>query len=187
MKTLRHTMASLLMLTAASFPLTGLGDELGEASISQADGRFVAHTEVMIALPVHKVRAILTDYRNLARLNPSIKTVDILARGAGGKVRMQVVSQSCVLFFCRGYRWVQDVITLPSGDIIARVDPARSDFRAGWTRYRLLPEAGKTRLVFDADLVGDFELPSGIGAWMVKRKLLDESYALARNVEEFGG
>jgi hypothetical protein len=174
-----------LLLSAAG---VARASETQFAAVSYNDGRFIAHTEVLIARPIEEVRAVLTDYENLPAINRGIKTVSILRRGAAGEARMRVVAEACVLVFCRRYTWVQDASLAPSGDIVTVIDPALSDFREGRIRYRLVSQqAAHTRLIFDADLVPDFWLPPLIGPWIVKQKLLTEALETAQGVEQAAG
>ena len=146
-------------------------------------GRFTLHTEILIQVPATRVRAILTDYNNLPRVNGGIKTVQILARDAD-RVRMGVSAGVCILFFCLDYAWVQDATSLPSGDIVTVIDPAVSDFQEGRVRYQMLPaERGYSRLIMDAELVPDFWFPPLIGPWLIKSKLRNEALETAVGVE----
>lgn len=153
------------------------------ASVSYHDGRFTLHTETLVRVPPEQVRAILTRYENLARVNSGIQSVQILARPAPGQVRMRVDSHACILVFCRAYRWEQEVREWPFGDVTAIIDPAVSDFREGRVRWQFLPVDDGTQLVFDATLAPDFWFPPLIGPWLIKHKLLNEALETARGVE----
>lgn len=159
------------------------GAEQIESSVEHEIGRFVLHSEVLVGLPPAEVRAILTRYENLPRVNGGIRKVRILERDESGEVRMQVFAGVCILMFCLNYQWVQDVKTLPDSDVLAVIDAEVSDFREGRARWRFLPQDGCTRLVFDADVRPDFWFPPLLGPWLIKRKLAEEALQTAQGVE----
>lgn len=153
------------------------------SAVERAGERFVLHSQVLIGLPPEQVRTILTRYENLPRINAGIKRVRILERNGRDRVRMQVLAGVCILMFCREYKWVQDVDTLPNGDVVAIMDPAESDFREGRARWQFLAENGCTRLVSDAVLVPDFWYPPLLGPWLIERNLTREALETALGVE----
>lgn len=173
---------SLLLISVILYP--ALAAELIQSVAEYQEGRFSAHSEVLIGLPVARVRAILTRYEELPQVNGGIKTVKILDHRDAGRVRMQVRAAGCILFICKSFSWVQEAETLASGDIVTTMDPRVSDFREGRVRYRLLPEGEhETRLVADAQVVPDFWFPPLIGPSLIKRKLREEALDTARGVE----
>jgi hypothetical protein len=128
------------------------------------------------------VRAILTDYEGLPRVNPGIKKVELLD-SAGTGARMRVTSGVCMLLICLDYTWVQNVTTSPAGDVVAVVDGTEGDFREGRARWRFRADAARTRLVFDGYVVPSFWFPPLLGPWLIKRKLLEEALETAVGVE----
>lgn len=157
-----------------------------QASVERQGERFVLHSESLIRAPVSQVRAILSRFEELPRINDGIKSVQLLARRDNGEIRMRVSTEVCILLICLDWSWVQEVKTLANGDIEAVIVPAESDFREGWTRYRFRPEHGNTRLIFDASLVPNFWVPPALGPWIIERKLAREALETAQAVERLG-
>lgn len=188
MSVLQRLLQSSSFFVALLF-MTGFADviqakEITQLKIEHVDGRFIIHANILIAAPLSRVRAVLTDFENLSNLNPNIKTVNILDNGDADQIRMQVQSRTCILFFCLDYQWVQETQVLASDDIITYFDPDFSDFHKGWVRYRLLAEGNHTRLVTDADLVPSFWIPPLLGPALIKKTLQQESIAIALRIEE---
>lgn len=173
----------LLLLGCICLSADAHGAQVLTTSVSLLDGRYFLHSEALIRAPVSAVRTLLTDYENLPRLNPNLKRVEILERLPDGGVRMRVVSDFCILALCLSFHWIQNVRTLPGGDIVMTIVPDRGDFREGGGRWRLLADDGGTRLIFDVDLVPNFWIPSVLGPWLMKRKLAEETYETARGLE----
>lgn len=170
-----------LLLAVLTWPVPGA--ETLEAAVEHNAGRFSLYAVSLIDLPEPRVRATLTHYENLPRVNGGIQAVEVLRRDPDGGVRMGVRSRVCILFICQHYRWEQEVRTQSDGTILAVIDPRASDFRDGWARWRLTPVGQRTRLVFDAELVPDFWFPPLIGPWLIKRKLYGEVLETAQGVE----
>ena len=162
---------------------TGNPAELIRSSVESDSGRFVMHSEVLVALPPAQVLGILTQFENLPSVNGGIRGVNILHRDASGQVRMQVFTGVCILMFCKEYQWVQEVNILPGGEVMAVIDPVVSDFREGWARWRFLPQGTCTRLVFEADLRPDFWFPPVVGQWLLGHKLAAEALETGQGVE----
>ncbi len=95
------------------FPAMLQAAEVVQSVVDYRNGRFSAHSEVLIQLPVSRVRAILTRYEELPQVNGGIKSVKIVWRRQSGQVRLQVQAAGCVLFICKSFQWVQEAETLP--------------------------------------------------------------------------
>ena len=150
----------------------------------RADGRYAVRLNVGIAAPAAKVRALLTDYAHLSRINPAVKKSEILARLGPGAYRVRTVIKACVWFFCVTLRQVQDVTQRPNGDIVAVTLPAQSNFSYGRARWRVHDEHGGTRVSFDAQLQPSFWVPPLIGPWIIERKLRSEALETAARLEK---
>jgi hypothetical protein len=175
-----------LMLTVTCIFYTNIvqGGEVTKASVDYHHGHFTLHANMVIRAPISQVRAVLTHFENLPKINSGIKAVQILEQVDDEPIRMRVASEVCILFICRDYQWVQEARILPSGDIMTRMDPNLSDFQEGWVRYRFRAENRHTRLLMDAKLVPDFWFPPIIGTLLIKRKLQNEALETASGVEQ---
>ena len=106
----------------ATSPASATAGEVTRAEVDYRGGRFLVHTEVLIKANENQVRAILTDYAHLDRVNSGIKRIHILPRVHPQQTRMQVVWEMCVLFICLDFNQIQDVEEQDNGDIVATVD-----------------------------------------------------------------
>ncbi len=174
----------IVLLIILGFVNTVQAQEITQLTIDHADGRYIIHANIVIAAPLPQVKTVLTDFGNLSELNPNIKTVEILDNGDADQIRMQIKSETCILFFCIDYQWVQETRILASNDIITHFDASLSDFHEGWVRYRLLAEEKQTRLITDADLVPSFWVPPLLGPALIKNALRQESLAIALRIEQ---
>ena len=173
----------LLLFVWSCLPVVAESAQVANTSVIQQQGRFIMHSEAFVQAPVSKVHTLLTEYENLPRVNRNLKRVKILERLRGGGVRMGITMDYCILTICLNFKWVQDVRTLPDGDIVMAIVPNQGDFRQGSGRWRLLSDDGGTRLLFDIDLMPNFWIPPVFGPWLMKRKLTHEAFETAQGLE----
>ncbi len=136
-----------------------------------------------LEMPARELRAIITDYAHLARLNPAIVESKVLAR-KDGVTRVRTVVRGCIAFFCFDVHQVQDVRARADGEIVAVTVPALSDFRYGLARWRIVPRgAHACRLDLEAVIVPSFWVPPIIGPWLIRHKMRDEALRTAATLE----
>lgn len=116
----------------------------------------------------------LTNYQHLSQVNPDIIESEILLVYSPTRHRVRSLLKTCILFFCKRIRQVQD-ITQVSDRVIEAVNlPEGSDFEYGTMRWELVEQGDATHMYFDAQLKPAFWVPPLIGPWLVKRKLVRE-------------
>lgn len=142
------------------------------------------HSDITLDADPSRVRSVLGRYEHIPELDPDITEVTMLGVNDDGSVRMRLATYQCVAIVCAHYRWTQDVLTLPSGDVVAEVVAGRGDIRAGRVRYRAVPHGDGARLVVDADIdVSGLPLPASLLAPWMHASLRDEALETARLVE----
>ncbi|MHB1512103.1 MAG: SRPBCC family protein [Acidiferrobacter sp.] len=136
--------------------------------------------DLVLHAPLSRVWHVITDYADIKRLNPAVKSSAVIRRDGITLLRMRI--KSCVLFICfpitqtesmtsDGHLWVQGVIV-----------PQLSSFRSGVSRWQLRAVEGGTEAHFSASLTPSFYIPPVIGPWMVRRKLRAEMRATASHL-----
>lgn len=170
-------LALALAVTAA-----GAGD-IRQVSVDRHGDLYRMEVDALVQAPASGVRARLTDYAHLDRLNGSIKSSELLPGTAPGEPRVRIVTRACVWFFCRTIEQVQSVRETRDGWIEARVIPELSDFKRGSARFSIHPEAGGTRVLILSEVEPDFWIPPVIGPWLIKRKLRSEVLETVSNLE----
>ena len=136
-----------------------------------------------IDAPVEVVYQSITDFDNLAAINPNIEKSRLIDRPNADTQRVHSIIKVCILMFCKRVVQVQDV-TRPSEHVIeAVIVPAKSDFRSGFARWQLTQQGESTLLSFSHRFVPDFWVPPVIGPWIIQRKLISEVAETARYIE----
>jgi hypothetical protein len=156
-------------------PAAATAGEILASSVAHADGHYDLAITARINAPSDVVLRAITDYSNLAAINPDIGVSELLETTPAGVSTVHTVIHVCILVFCKQVERLQHV-TYPRADTIeAVIVPEGSDFRSGFARWRLLPiSAGSTELQFTETFVPDFWVPPLIGPWLIQRKLVGE-------------
>jgi hypothetical protein len=163
-------LALLLFIPAAT-----TAGEILASSVTHANGRYDLAITARINAPGDAVMRAITDYANLAAINPDIEVSELLATTPAGVSTVRTVVNVCILVFCKRVQQLQRV-TYPRADTIeAVIIPEASDFRSGFARWRLASiSALTTELEFSQSFEPDFWVPPLIGPWLIRRKLVGE-------------
>ena len=155
-----------------------------QTSSVERDGDFYALAiTAQIDAPLEIVYQSITDFDNLAAINPNIEKSRLVGRPNADTQRVHSVIKVCILMFCKRVVQVQDV-TRPSEHVIeAVIVPAESDFRSGFARWQLTPRGDSTLMSFSHRFEPDFWVPPVIGPWIIKRKLVSEVAETAMYIE----
>jgi len=176
---IRRLLAALLLL-----PATALAGEILASSVNHDGEGYTLSITARIDAPPDTVYRSITDFDNLAAINPAIEESRLLGAPQPDTRRVRSVIRVCILVFCKRVVQVQDVTLLPGYAIVAVILPERSDFRSGIARWQLTPSGSATELLFSNSFVPDFWVPPVIGPWLIKRKLVWEVTETAMYIEE---
>jgi hypothetical protein len=155
-------------------PLAADASQLVSLDVSQSAGIYEVRVEMEVDAPADSVRAILTDYANLDRLNPSITSSEVIDTGRNDAVRVLTRMKTCVLFFCLSLQKVEDVTEDERGRILVTIVPDSSSFRSGKASWEIRSLGGKCRVIHHARLEPDLWIPPWIGTAILKDTLRRE-------------
>jgi hypothetical protein len=185
----RHTKPGWLMAVSLLL-LLWLGQsgnlvaaELISLDVDHEAGTYTVRLAMELDVSAEHVQQVLTNYRELNRMNPAIKESRILPSPGDGIVRVFTRMESCVLFFCVGFTRVEDVSRSASGDLIAVIVPEQSDFETGTALWQITERGERTLLVYQASMQPGFFIPPMIGSYIVKEKLRNELLTSINRIE----
>ena len=135
-----------------------------------------------INAPSNKVWQLLTDYKNLQKVNPVIQQSQVLKRAKA--TRVKVISKGCIWFFCRTITQVQDIRDLGRGFLVISEVEGKSDFASGYTMWHVIPQQHGTRVTIRAKLKPDFWIPPFIGPWLFQDALVQQGETVINNLEK---
>ena len=132
--------------------------------------------------PVRQVLALLTDYNQLTRLNPTIVSSRALPLRSAIYDRVEIVTRGCMLFFCKKVRRVEDVRIVNTFRIESIIVPELSDFKSGNTLWTFVPKGRTTEVNYQATMVPDFWLPPFIGPLSLKKQIRNQLQRSAQTI-----
>lgn len=156
--------------------------EVFESHVSREGDHFRVRIDMLIDANLEQVRNLLTDYAHLDRISSSITGSELLYSNKP-HYRVRVMTESCVVFYCRKLVQVQDVTELTNGLILVMVVPELSDFSYGQNLWRIQAQDGGTRITYSSDVVPRFWVPPIVGTTLFQHKLLEESRHVIENLE----
>ncbi|MGF1546870.1 MAG: SRPBCC family protein [Thiotrichales bacterium] len=171
--------ASALVIACANVlaaPARAGGDTLPEPiiEVSAEDGRYSIRFELETALPLATIHTLVTDYRHLHQINPSIRESRLVAAPRPNEKYVYTRVEGCVVVFCSELGRLERVHEPSYGVIESEIVPEQSDFRRGTARWRLESIASGTRIRYDADFEPKQKLLPWLGPWMVRRVLREQ-------------
>ncbi len=164
-------------------PGTSIAGSILYSSVQLEDGQYTLSMAVRIDAPLALVYDSITDFNNLAAINPAIEESQILGRPAARTQRVRTVTRVCILVFCKRVEQVQDMTLLQEYALEAVILPDMSDFRSGHARWDFKSRDVTTEMHFSARFEPDFWVPPVIGTWLIKRHLVSETEAMAMYIE----
>jgi hypothetical protein len=182
----RSPLAGLLLFSTLLFSMLVFPARAGDilsSDVTLEAGQYAVTIEAAINAPLNVVYHSITDYNNLATINPSIEESRVLLVMSPDRHRVRSVIKVCILVFCKRVVQVQDVTRVDARTVDAVTLPGDSDFRYGVARWQLTPAGEATRLHFTQEFIPDFWVPPIIGTWLIQRKLLQEVTETAMYIE----
>jgi hypothetical protein len=159
--------------------LTSEASQLLRLDVSQHADIYEVHVEMEFDAPAESIRALLTDYDNLDRLNESITSSEIIDAEPQDALAVRTRIRNCILLFCMNVQKVEHVSEDEQGRIITVIDPARSNFRSGTATWEVQRVGNRTRVIHHASLEPDLWIPPWMGTAILKdtlRRELRESF-----------
>ena len=138
----------------------------------------------LIAAPANYVRYVLTDYKHIYRLNPSIIESDVLEQHDDGSVSLRTKAVGCAAYFCEELDRVEKVRLLPSGDLQAEIIPELSQFKSGKTLWRIKPMGDYCEVTYLSDMEPDIYIPPVVGKFLIKKYIREEMQISFTNLEK---
>ncbi len=131
-----------------------------------------------------QVMQALTDYDNLADLNPAIIVSELLQSPDKSNERIRTVVHGCILFFCKNVTRVEDVQQMGNEKLEATIIPMLSDLRSGYAIWLLAKNPFGTTVKYEADAQPKFWVPPIIRSYVLKRKFKKQATETVKRLQE---
>ena len=155
-----------------------------EIEINEQSGVYQIKVAAIIAAPASYVRHVLTDYKHIYRLNPSIIESEVLQQYDDGSVSVRTKVVGCAAYFCEEIDRVEKVHMLPSGDLYAEIIPELSQFKSGKTHWSIKPLGDYCEVSYLSDMEPDIYIPPVVGKFLIKKSIREEMYTSFANLEK---
>jgi len=167
--TAARTGRMVCLMLALCPPAPAGARNLSNIEISEDSGVYRVRMVMLVHAPARYVSSVLTDYKHIYRLNPSITESEILPSPHSGTVLVKTRMQGCIFFFCRDVDRVEEVHEVNAGHLQAVIIPELSDFTYGSTDWNIQPVGNDSRIIYEAQVTPAFFIPPVIGSYFVKR------------------
>ena len=155
-----------------------------EIEINEQSGVYQIKVVALVAAPASYVRYVLTDYKHIYRLNPSIIESEVLEQFDDGSVRVRTKVIGCAAYFCEELDRVEKVRILPSGDLHAEIVPELSQFKSGKTHWRIKPLGDYCEVTYLSDMEPDIYIPPVVGKFLIKKSIREGMRTSFINLEK---
>jgi len=157
--------------------------ERPEIEIVENSGVYKIKVVATVAAPASYVRYVLTDYKHIYRLNPSIIESEVLQQSDDtATVRTKVVG--CAAYFCDELDRVEKVTVLQSGDIYAEIIPELSQFASGQTHWRIKQQGEYCEVSYTSEMEPDIFIPPVVGKFLIKKSIREGMLTSFKNLEK---
>lgn len=178
----RHTLQREKSSEVISSTLqSGKGPEI---EINEQSGVYQIKVVALIAAPASYVRYVLTDYKHIYRLNPSIIESEVLKQYDDGSVSVRTKVIGCAAYFCEELDRVEKVRMLPSGDLHAEIIPELSQFKSGQTHWRIRQLGDYCEVTYLSDMEPDIYILPVVGTFLIKKSIREGMHTSFTNLEK---
>lgn len=163
--------------------MVGHPAELESMEVDREAGRYTLRSVTWFDADQEDLFALLADYDQYHRFTSAIIESRSLAPDANGRPEFFNRMEGCVLFWCRYFVRIGYLELDPIDEVRALVDAERSDFKYSYERWQLSTEGGRTRLVYEFEMIPDFWVPPVLGPYYIKRALRRGGVRAAQRIE----
>ena len=169
------------MLCVNTLPLGAV--DIVEIQVTKNNGVYHMKMVAEVDASAEYVYRVLTDYRHIYRLNPSITESEVLPSPDIGAVRVRTRVENCTFIFCMEVDRVEDVYDLSSNELRMEIVPSLSNFLSGNAKWLIEDMEEYSEIVYQAQVEPDFNVFPVIGSAIVNRSLRQEMMTLMARVE----
>jgi ribosome-associated toxin RatA of RatAB toxin-antitoxin module len=167
---LEDVMRARLLLAAFALALlsatAGAAQAPAVAVRNTGDGVYAIVARFLVSEPASVVRAVLTDYPNIPRFMPNVRTSRILEQ-AGGRVRVEQEAVSKFMMFSKTVHLVLDVHEGESR--IQFRDACGRSFAVYDGSWTITPQATGTELLYELTAKPTFKVPGMVLGRLLER------------------
>ena len=174
-----HACVAAALLTPAAAPAV----ELRDIVVGHDDGVYSVDSVVWFAEPQAAVYAVFNDWDLSEKFSSAIIEAHNIGPDDEGRRGFYVKNRGCFLFYCKSVERRGSVEAVPETDIVARANPAESDFALCEEHWTFQVEGAGTLVRYSLRMKPDFWVPPLIGPYVIKNKLRDDGEEALERIE----
>ena len=173
MSALARKLRPALVLGAAlvSLAFSAGAAELRDVEVDLDDGRYHLTSQTWFDVEPDALYAILSDFSQFVHFTSVVVESRNLDPDELGRPGFYARMEGCVLLWCQTFEREGYVELDPLIEIIAVVNPERSDFIYSREVWTLEPVDGGTLMIYSFEMEPDFWVPPVIGPFYIQRSL----------------
>jgi hypothetical protein len=165
----------LYLIVFIFFVKTSCAGQLESLAITESDGVFEVRIVAIFDAPAEHVYSVITDFKHIYRINPSIIETQMLPPPSDDVTRVRNRLERCIAVFCIEMELVEDVAEVGKRHLVVTAVPELSSLKSGRTMWHVRSFGdGRSRVQYRSSLEPDFFIPPLIGDVIVKPVLQDE-------------
>ncbi len=141
-----------------------------DVSVRYEDKTYHLSADFDIEATPERVMEVLTDFENIADLNPAIIESELQPSPIKDSIRVRTVVKDCILFFCKSITRVEDIDQIKNEKLEAFIVPMLSDLHSGSAVWLLGQHPVGTTVKYEASMQPKFWIPPIIRSYVLKKK-----------------
>ncbi len=141
-----------------------------EVSVRYEDKTYHLSANFEVEATPERVMEVLTDFENIADLNPAIIESELQPSPIKDSIRVRTLVKDCVLFFCKSITRVEDIDQTKNEKLEAFIVPMLSDLRSGTAVWVLSQHPIGTSVQYQASMQPKFWIPPVIRSYVLTKK-----------------
>jgi len=163
-----HLILTVMLLFAA---VQARPADLRAVTVELEDDHYFLTSEAWLDATQEEVYRVLTDYKLFVKISSGFVASENTEPTSDGNPGFYTRMQGCVLVFCKSFERYGHLILKPLTEIIAVVDPEKSDFDFSRESWQLTSDGEGTLLIYHFEMDPSFWVPPVIGPYYIKRTL----------------
>jgi len=172
------TLTTLVLLCPAAS-----AGEILELSVTNHGGEYNLRISALLDAPENYVYKVITDYRHVYRLNPSITSVDVLPSDDGNPVRVQHYSRHRIGPFSYNVAWAGDIVESGHHSLRITTIPGSSSFDSGSALWEVSALDNRSYVLHESSMKPKLFIPPIIGSHIMKQHMRKETLAIFDRIE----
>ena len=183
---MHRTLSALILLAAAiSAPLRAA--EIRNLEVHENQGSYSINFDALMDAPYESIYSIIADPARWPQLSHIVTASEIVGELPGGRRKIRVTFQDCILIFCQTIHKNEALQTTADGNIDTLAIPEQSDFSYAHEHWQISAKDQGTRILYHAEMTPSFYVPPLVGAYILKAKIRSLLLNVTANLETLAG